>query len=256
MKLTETIYKIWKRYFPIILVAVLVHLVWCLLSYVFKVRSIFLPTPKNTYTTLISLIYSSSFWLDVGFSTLRVTLAFVFSFLIAYPLVLGAVLNNSLKKGIFIIAEFFRYLPVPVFVPLTILWFGVSDVGKIVVVLLGTFAQMIPMFYDSTLLVRNSYDSAVAALKWDAKDIVKRVIITGSAPYIFDNARLCLGWAWTYLVVAELLGAKHGIGYAIIRAQRYLATDRIFAYIIVIGIVGITTDRLMRVIRRKLFSWA
>ncbi len=245
-----------KRFTLIFLMILALHLFWYVISDEIGVQKIFLPSPYETYLTLINLFSQTSFWIDIGASWLRVSIAFIISIIIAYPLVLLSILNENLKRGLFLIVEFFRYLPIPVFIPLTILWFGVSDMGKIVVVFLGTFTQMIPMFYDSTLLVKNEYHAAKIALKWSQLKIVKNVIIKGSAPYIFDNSRLCLGWAWTYLVVAELLGAEHGIGYAIIRAQRYLATDRIFSYIIIIGVMGILTDRIMKLSRNRLFPWA
>lgn len=248
--------RITKKTLSLLTFVLIIHLVWLFLTEILGVGKIFVPSLIDTYSTLFNLLFTNDFWLDIAASWIRVTIAFIFSFFISYPFVIGSLLNETLKNSLFIMVEFFRYLPIPVFVPITILWFGVSDMGKIVVVFLGTFTQMIPMFYDSTLLVKNEYHAAKIALKWSPLKIVKNVIIKGSAPYIFDNSRLCLGWAWTYLVVAELLGAEHGIGYAIIRAQRYLATDRIFSYIIIIGVMGILTDRIMRLSRNRLFPWA
>lgn len=229
---------------------------WVFLTDVVGIKKIFLPRINDTFVFLIREFENPSFWLDLGASWFRVSVAFIISLVLAYSLVFLSLLKLSIKDSLFIIVEFFRYLPIPVFVPLTILWFGASDMGKIIIIFLGTFTQMIPMFYDSTMLVNNQYGAAKAALKWSKWMIIKKIILKGSAPYIFDNARLTLGWAWTYLVIAEMLGANHGIGYAIIRAQRYLATDKIFAYIIVIGLMGILTDRLMRLLRNKLYPWA
>jgi NitT/TauT family transport system permease protein len=244
-----------SRFLPVLVVILVLHLVWFGAVYVFGVRRVFLPGPLETYKVLFESFVDRQFWMDVGASWLRVTVAFLISFAVSYPLVLASLTSESLRRGLFVVVEFFRYLPVPVFVPLTILWFGVAETGKVVVVFLGTFCQMIPMFYDSTLTAQQSYRAAIVSLKWDTWDAVRHIVIPGSAPQVFDNSRLCLGWAWTYLVVAELLGATHGIGYAIIRAQRYLATDRIFAYVIVIGLMGVFSDRVLRSMRRRIFPW-
>jgi NitT/TauT family transport system permease protein len=75
-------------------------------------------------------------------------------------------------------------------------------------------------------------------------------------PAMFDTLRITLGWAWTYLVVAELVAANSGLGYAILRAQRFLQTDRIFVGIILIGLIGLATDQLLRFLHRRLFPWA
>jgi NitT/TauT family transport system permease protein len=228
---------------------------WFILTTIVGVRSIFLPSIGDTFSKLFSLSQTSEFWLDVKSSFVRVFLGFLLSILVAYPLVIASLINKNVKEIVFYIVEFFRYLPIPVFIPLTILWFGVDDAGKVMIVFLGTFAQMIPMFYDSALLLENKYDAFSFGLKWSRWKYVKNIIVKGSAPYILDNSRLCFGWAWTYLIIAELLGAENGLGYAIIRAQRYLATDKIFAYIITIGLIGVLIDRSMILLKKYLFRW-
>ena len=244
-----------KKYlYPTILLVILVGF-WYFFTNIYGIRAIFLPSPESTLKALGKLLLQSEFWVDLGSSWFRVFIGFFISFLIAYPICLCSLLNTTFRDNIFYVVEFFRYLPVPVFIPLTILWFGVDDMSKIVIIVLGTFAQMIPMFYDSATIVEKKYSSFNFALKWTKWEYIKNVVIKGSAPNILDNSRICLGWAWTYLIVAEIVGADHGIGYAMIRAQRYLATDRIFAYIIVIGFIGILTDRTLVFIRKKIYEW-
>ena len=228
---------------------------WFGLSYVAKVNPVFIPPPHKTLKTLLILFTEFQFWKDMIASWYRVIAAFVLSVAVAYPLVIIALLNENFKRSIFLIIEFFRYLPVPVFIPLAILWFGVDNAGKIVIVFLGTFAQMVPLYYDSAMLLQHSYTAFPASLKWSRKKHLQKVIVPGSLPYIWDNSRICFGWAWTYVIIAELVGAQNGLGYAIIRAQRYLATDRIFAYIIVIGLIGVLSDRLMSYSKKRLFKW-
>lgn len=246
--------KLNKAVFPIFLLLILLG-IWYFFTNVIGVREIFLPSPDKTLSAFMGLVKQNEFWIDLGSSWYRVILGFVISFLIAYPICLLALMNTTFRDNIFYIVEFFRYLPVPVFIPITILWFGIDDMSKIVIIILGTFAQMIPMFYDSARAVEKKYSSFNFALKWSKCDYIDNVIIKGSAPAILDNSRICLGWAWTYLIVAEIVGAEHGIGYAMIRAQRYLATDRIFAYIIVIGLIGILTDRSLVYLRKRVFAW-
>jgi len=239
-----------------IMISVFIIMVfWSILSYVIEVKTIYIPKPDATFVKLVEMFGLRDYWLDILYSSKRVFLGFALSFLVAYPLTLLTLLNDNIKRIVFYIVEFFRYLPIPVFIPLTILWFGVGDSGKIFVIFLGTFAQMIPMFYDSAMLLSEKFNSFSAALKWSNFDYLKHIIIPGSLPLIIDNSRLCFGWAWTYLIIAELLGANNGMGYAIIRAQRYLATDTIFAYIITIGIMGVLIDRLIKFLKIKTFRW-
>ncbi len=229
--------------------------IWYFLTDIYGINEIFLPTPVKTFKALFNLLIQSDFWVDLGYSWYRVLLGFVISFCIAYPIVLLSLWNSTLRDTLFYIVEFFRYLPVPVFIPITILWFGIEDMSKIVIIVLGTFAQMVPMFYDSAAIIEKKYASFNYALKWSTWDYIKSIIIKGSAPGILDSSRICIGWAWTYLIVAEIAGAEHGIGYALIRSQRYLATDKIFSYIITIGLIGILTDRTLAYLRLKIYPW-
>lgn len=245
-----------KSQLPVILIILCVVLAWYLGSSLFGINKAFLPSPVDTLHQLLTAFTTIDFWKDLWSNWYRVILAFLLSFVVAYPLTIYALINVNFQRGLFIIVEFFRYLPIPVFIPLTILWFGIGDSSKIIIVFLGTFAQMIPMFYDSSLLLENKYNAFESALKWDRWKYVRNVTVPGSMPYILDNSRICFGWAWTYLIIAELLGAENGLGYAIIRSQRYLATDKIFAYIIVIGILGVMMDRFFQILRKKYFKWA
>jgi NitT/TauT family transport system permease protein len=247
--------RIPKSIYPLSLLFILAG-IWYFFSNVYGVRAIFIPSPQNTFSALWGMLQQAEFWKDLFSSWYRVFLGFLISFLIAYPISFASLLNNKVRDTIFYFVEFFRYLPVPVFIPITILWFGIEDMSKIVIIVLGTFAQMIPMFYDSATAVEKKYASFNFALKWSKLKYIENVVVKGSAPSILDNSRICLGWAWTYLIVAEIVGAEHGIGYAMIRAQRYLATDKIFAYIIVIGLIGILTDRSLVLIRKRVFRWS
>jgi NitT/TauT family transport system permease protein len=81
------------------------------------------------------------------------------------------------------------------------------------------------------------------------------VIFQSAKPALLDTLRITMGWAWTYLVVAEMVAANSGLGYAILQAQRFLQTDKIFAGIILIGLIGLLTDQLFRLVHRKSFPW-
>ncbi|MBA3022315.1 MAG: ABC transporter permease subunit, partial [Sideroxydans sp.] len=86
-------------------------------------------------------------------------------------------------------------------------------------------------------------------------EIVKLVIVPSAKPALLDTLRVTMGWAWTYLVVAELVAANSGLGYSILRAQRFMQTDKIFAGIILIGLIGLTIDQLFRWLHRRNFPW-
>jgi NitT/TauT family transport system permease protein len=87
------------------------------------------------------------------------------------------------------------------------------------------------------------------------REVVERVILPSAKPALLDTLRVTMGWAWTYLVVAELVAANSGLGFAILKAQRFLQTDKIFAGILLIGLIGLAIDQLFRLLHRKAFPW-
>jgi NitT/TauT family transport system permease protein len=89
-----------------------------------------------------------------------------------------------------------------------------------------------------------------------AGGVVKRVIIPSAAPQVMETLRLVLGWAWTYVIVAELIGATSGIGHMIMDSQRLLDTGQMIFGIVVIGVIGLVTDFLFKALNRRLFPWA
>jgi NitT/TauT family transport system permease protein len=87
------------------------------------------------------------------------------------------------------------------------------------------------------------------------REVLEKVILPSAKPALLDTLRITMGWAWTYLVVAELVAANSGLGFAILKAQRFLQTDKIFAGILLIGFIGLAIDQLFRLLHRKMFPW-
>jgi NitT/TauT family transport system permease protein len=152
--------------------------------------------------------------------------------------------------------EFARYLPAVAFVPVVLLWAGIGEASKIVVIWIGTFFQMVIMLSDDVARVPMPQIEAARTLGANGREVVLRVLAKSAMPAMFDTLRVTLGLAWTYLVVAEIVAANSGLGYAIMKAQRFLQTDRIFVGIIVIGVIGLATDQFLRWLHRRLFPWA
>jgi NitT/TauT family transport system permease protein len=152
--------------------------------------------------------------------------------------------------------SFARYLPASAFIPLLILWAGIGELQKLLVIFIGSVFQIVLMVAVSVASVRR--DLVEAALTLGARDrgILGRVLIPSSAPDIAEILRLVLGWAWTYVIVAELIGSSSGIGHMIIDSQALLATGQMIFGIIVIGIIGLISDYLFKAANRRLFPWS
>ncbi|WP_293787741.1 ABC transporter permease, partial [uncultured Aeromicrobium sp.] len=192
---------------------------------------------------------------DLGASTYRILVGFLLATVLAVPV--GAVMGMSarIEAALQPLVDFIRYMPVVAFVPLTILWIGVGEEQKFLIIFLGTFFQQVLMVSDAVRSVPRSFIDVGETLGLSNGRILARIVLRASAPRIWDALRITLGWAWTWIVLAELVAATTGLGYRIVLAQRFLQTDLIFAYLIVLGILGLVTDLLMRYAGRALFRY-
>ena len=141
------------------------------------------------------------------------------------------------------------------FIPLLILWLGVGEAQKLAVIFLGSFFQIVLMVAFTVGQTRRDLVEAAYTLGATDAGIVKRVLIPHAAPEIAEHLRLTLGWAWTYVIVAELIGSSSGIGHMITDSQALLATDQMIFGIIVIGLIGLISDFVFRAANARLFHW-
>ena len=153
------------------------------------------------------------------------------------------------------LTDFIRYMPAVAFIPLVMLWVGIDEGSKIAIIFIGTFFQMVLMIAEDIRRVPINQIEAAHTMGANRGEIVSLVIIPSAKSTLLDTLRITMGWAWTYLVVAELVAANSGLGYSILRAQRFMQTDKIFAGIILIGLIGLAIDQLFRWLHRKSFPW-
>ncbi|SHF14006.1 NitT/TauT family transport system permease protein [Desulfofundulus australicus DSM 11792] len=233
----------------------LLFAIWSLLAYGQLVPASLLPTPGEVARTAVEMIRDGSLFEHALVSTFRVTSGFLLSAVIAVPL---GMLMGTWKWALGFFEPMFgfiRYMPASAFIPLFILWLGLGEPEKIMVIFWGTFFQQVLMIMDVTKnvpleLIEVSYTLGARGLS-----VFSRVIIPASLPGIVDTLRITFGWAWTYLVVAEIVGASSGLGYAIMHAARFGHTGKIFVCILTIGLLGMITDLIFKFIYNTLFAY-
>jgi NitT/TauT family transport system permease protein len=232
-----------------------VFLLWWVMTGLELVSPIFLPSPEAVWKELVRQIREGILWQDLSTSVYRITAGWIISTLFAVPI--GILMGNfRFFEGLlepFI--DLIRYMPAVAFVPLTILWAGVGDTQKFIILFIGTFFQEVLMIMDNVKtvpreMIQVSYTFGLT--KWET---LRKVILPAAMPGIWDTFRITLGWAWTYLVVAELVAANVGLGYRIMRAQRFLQTESIILGILVIGLLGLLTDYAFKWSYRRMFYW-
>ena len=225
---------------------------WCIASYGHLVQEVFLPSPTAVLSKLFGMAADGSLWAHCRESIARVMIGWIWSVIVALPM--GMLMANSKRFSAFVqpIIEFARYLPVVALVPLTLLYLGIAESQKYTIIFLGTFFQLVLMIADTVSNVDVNMINAAKTLGAKRFQIYKEVIFPAALPGLIDDFRLTIGWAWTYLVVAEMVAASNGLGFMILRSQRYLATDTIFAGLIMIGLI---TDWIFRIISRVAAPW-
>jgi NitT/TauT family transport system permease protein len=192
---------------------------------------------------------------DIGVTVWRVVGGFILAAIIAVPIGILMGAYKSFEAFLEPFVSFARYLPASAFVPLLILWAGIGEMQKLLVIFIGSVFQIILMVAVAVGNTRRDLVEAAYTLGSTDQGVVRRVLIPSNAPEIAEILRLVLGWAWTYVIVAELIGSSSGIGHMIIDSQALLATGQMIFGILVIGVIGLISDFLFKALNRKLFAW-
>lgn len=180
---------------------------------------------------------------------------FVISSVIGVPLGIIAGHVTTVGRLTEPFTDFFRYLPAPAFGALAVAILGIYDGPKIAIIVIGTFFQQVLIVANTTRKLEVTLVEAARTLGAHSAKLVRRVVLPGILPDLYRDQRILLGWAWTYLIVAELIGTSSGITYFITQQARYQHFDKVYAAIILIGIIGFGSDVLLGRLGRRLFPW-
>ncbi|WP_455222569.1 ABC transporter permease subunit [Kaarinaea lacus] len=180
---------------------------------------------------------------------------FVISSIIGVPLGILCGTYDFFSKLFEPFVEFFRYLPAPAFGALAVAILGIHSAPKIAIIFIGTFFQQVLIVSNTTRKLDPSLLEAALTLGAKRITLLFRVVIPGIITHLYKDLRILLGWAWTYLIVAELIGTSSGITWFITQQARYKNFDNVYAAIMMIGILGLTTDLILARLGRRLFPW-
>jgi NitT/TauT family transport system permease protein len=196
-------------------------------------------------------------WLheSLGHSIRIIALGFFLSALFGLPL--------GILCGTFALAarlsepfvDFVRYMPAPVFGALCVAILGIDDAPKVAIIFIGTIFQMVLVVANTVRSLPMSLLEAAQTLGASRRQLVQNVVVPGVLPLLYRDMRILLGWAWTYLIVAELIGASSGISFFIYQQAKYRNYDNVYAAIILIGLIGILTDLALKRVGKLFFPW-
>ena len=246
----------WLR--PVLMLGALAvaFLLWSALSYSGYIGEIFLPTPTAVVTAGREMLKKGYLLNDILSSTGRVMAGFGLATLIGIPLgiLMGTFYSMDSLFGGFVGTV--RYMPTAAFTPLIIVWVGIDELPKVLIVCLGIVFYNAIMIADAVKFIPDETLNAAYTLGASRLDVLFRVILPATLPNMVDTLRVNIAGAWNFLVIAELLAAESGLGYRIRLSERTLQTDNILFCILVIGCIGLLTDIAFKLLARWLLPWA
>jgi taurine transport system permease protein len=240
-------------------VITLLIFVWWLATYAGFIKPLFLPSPMGVVDAFLGVLKDgftgASFWEHTWVSTLRVFGAFLLACVIGIPL--GIAMGMSpFMRGVFDPPiEFYRPIPPLAYLPLMIIWFGIDELSKVLLIFLSVLA---PMALGARAGVKSAAIEQIhaaysfGATRWQ---VIRLVVLPSAMPEIFTAMRVGIGFGWTTLVAAEMVAATSGLGYMVLSASRFLQTAIVIMGIVVIAAIAYAFDHLVRFVERRVVPW-
>ena len=228
---------------------------WCVLSYADIVPTVILPSPTEVLRAFPVLHFEEALVRSAGWSLYRVGMGFVLAALVAIPLGLLMGTFPALKHFLAPLVDPLRFLPISALVPLFLVWFGIEETMKIMLLFVGIFVYLLPLVVEAVENVDDVYLQTATTLGATKGQLIRHVLIPGSLPAIGEALRVMNGIGWTYVILAEVINARYGLGYLITAAGKRSNVDQIFALVLVILVIGVVTDWMIRMVNKALFAW-
>lgn len=231
-------------------------LIWAIVSYSGLVTPMFLPTPTAVISAGIKMLFEENLLVDILASSMRVAAGFLVAAIVGVPIGILMGTFHSMESLFSPLVGTVRYMPVVAFVPLIIIWVGLGEDAKTLIIFLGVVLYNAMMVADAVKFIPDEMINVAYTLGLNRRDVLFRVIVPGVFPSILDTLRVNISGAWNYLVIAELIASQNGLGYKIIQSQRFLQTDKVLFCIAIIGVIGLIIDYALKVLSNILTPWA
>ncbi len=223
------------------------------------IKPLFLPSPQAVWAQIIEVsregFADASLLTHIGWSALRVFGAFALAVLTAIPV--GILMGvNRVARGVFDpLVEFYRPLPPLAYLPLVVIWMGIGESSKVLLIYLAMFAPLALSARAGVKSVAIEQIHAAYSMGASRGQVLRYVIMPAALPEILTGMRIAIGFGWTTLVAAEMVAATAGLGFMVLTASKFMATDVVIMGILVIGVLALLFDLGMRWLERSLVPW-
>src|SRR5690349_3345271 len=232
---------------------------WFIATNLHWIKPLFLPSPQAVYQKFLYVategFANSTLAQHTGVSLLRVFGAFLLACVTAIPV--GILMGvTRLARGVFDPPiEFYRPLPPLAYLPLIIIWFGIDELSKVLLIYLACFAPLAMSARAGVRSVSQEQINAAYSMGASKWQVIRHVIVPAAMPEILTAMRIAIGFGWTTLVAAEMVAATKGLGQMVLNASNFLRTDIVIMGIVVIGAVAYLFDLLMRYVEHLVVPW-
>lgn len=229
--------------------------VWCLMASRGTLNEIIMPAPSKVIDTVIELISSGTLWTNLAISVTRVMKGYLIAVVLGITLGILTGLSKHAERLTVLIIQIIKPIPPIAWIPLVILWFGIGESGKVFLIFLGSFFNILINVYDGIKQADDKYIEVSKAMETPFFKHVFQLIVPAAAPNIFTGLRIGLSSGWMCVVAAELVSSTTGLGYMIMNARQFGQTDVIIVGMLTIGIIGKIMDSLLRKIEKHVIKW-
>ncbi len=245
----------WGTRLASFIIPVLLIIAWQICSLIGLFHPAALPSPARVWSAFLGLLADGTLLSDLGTSALRVLNGFLWG--VSIGLVIGVLsgLSRFVERLVSPVVDAFRQIPVFAWIPLIVLWFGIGELSKGVIIAKSVF---VPVFVNTLQGIRGvpqEYVEVARVLELNRWKFLRKVVIPSALPSIFTGIRLGAGFAWMAVVAAEMLGGLSGVGYALMRSKEFFQTDGLIALMAVIGLVGLAVDRSLKWLETSTLRW-
>ncbi len=236
-----------------------IFIVWYVITRLGIFTPTLLPGPARVWRAFIRILENGyngvPLWVHLGASFKRLFVALFFAIFSAVPLGLLSGYFDKIEAVIDSVVEFYRPLPPLAYYTLLVLWFGIDDTSKQILLFLAAFAPIYIACVSAVRKLNQDFVLSAKSLGAAQKDVFFKIVLPASLPEIFTGIRTAFGVAYTTLVSSEMVAATSGIGWMVLDASNFLKSDVIFVGIIIMGITGVIIDSGLRFLERKIIFW-
>jgi len=234
---------------------ILLIVLWQALSSAGLLLDVILPSPVKALKALWRIIKDGTLLIDLKTSSFRVLTGYFWGVLIGLSMGMLCGLSKIIERFFRPLVDIMRQIPLYAWIPLIILWFGIGETSKYVIIAQAVFIPVFINTFQGVRGVSSDYIEVANALELKRIKLIRKVVFPSALPYIFTGIRLGAGMSWMAVVASEMLGGLTGLGYGMMLSRDYLSSDKLIALMAVVGFVGFLCDKIIRLIEKASLSW-